>query len=433
MALLTGGSFKRINTQDIKTRRTSLNQLVDIIQEDISGSSTRRAYQVFVTGGVGPGVTSSLFQTVYDQDFTLQTANPLFDITVGLYESGSSVDSCKTNTDTAGKLLFTSQSLMMREKVDIYRQHAAVLLGDASDTFFAPFNDTTVANRIDDALFLDFKRLFTRDGIKRETFAIKMYRSASDSGKGFEGTGASGITATNGETIAGNRGFGRANVYRTSEEGSPAIFSDINSSTTQNSSFGGQVGNIVNTAVSDEVVGLIFYDRGQVVLDMAKVFSGSQHISGAIPAMATAGGNTEAGFELIGSHHTGNPAASFIPDFVCSASIDTIVDHIATTRFSSGSLTAATFQNQTNINSTLIFCRATADEFNYSSNPSYTDAFNKLVVIDSGQEDTQRSFTFATTVGLHDQFGNLLAVAKLSRPIEKNDEKDLTFRIRLDF
>jgi hypothetical protein len=92
-----------------------------------------------------------------------------------------------------------------------------------------------------------------------------------------------------------------------------------------------------------------------------------------------------------------------------------------------------TFQNQTNINSTLIFCRATADEFNYSSNPSFTDASNKMVVIDAGQEDTQRTFVFPTTVGLHDQFGNLLAVAKLSRPVEKNDEKDLTFRIRLDF
>jgi hypothetical protein len=27
----------------------------------------------------------------------------------------------------------------------------------------------------------------------------------------------------------------------------------------------------------------------------------------------------------------------------------------------------------------------------------------------------------------------LLAVAKMSRPIQKNDEKDLTFRVRLDF
>ena len=64
MAQLTGGSFKRISPEDIKVRRSALNQLVDVIQEDVSGSTTRRAYQVFVTGGVGPGVTSSLYQTV---------------------------------------------------------------------------------------------------------------------------------------------------------------------------------------------------------------------------------------------------------------------------------------------------------------------------------------------------------------------------------
>ena len=54
-------------------------------------------------------------------------------------------------------------------------------------------------------------------------------------------------------------------------------------------------------------------------------------------------------------------------------------------------------------------------------------------MVDSGQEDTQRTFSFITTVGLHDEFGNLLAVAKLSRPIEKQDERDLTLRLRLDF
>ena len=84
-------TFKEISATDVKTSRSVLNQLVDVIQEDISGSATRRSYQVFVTGGIGPGVTSSLYQTVYDQDFSLQTANSLFDMTVGLYASGSTV------------------------------------------------------------------------------------------------------------------------------------------------------------------------------------------------------------------------------------------------------------------------------------------------------------------------------------------------------
>ena len=77
-------SFKDFNADTKKTVQSNLNQVIDIIQEDISGSATRRKYQTFVTGGVGPGVTSSLYQTIYDQDFTLQTANPVLDMTVGL-------------------------------------------------------------------------------------------------------------------------------------------------------------------------------------------------------------------------------------------------------------------------------------------------------------------------------------------------------------
>ena len=42
MARLTGGSFKRISPEDVKVRQSTLNQLVDVIQEDVSGSATRR-------------------------------------------------------------------------------------------------------------------------------------------------------------------------------------------------------------------------------------------------------------------------------------------------------------------------------------------------------------------------------------------------------
>jgi hypothetical protein len=425
MAKVVGGSFKRISPEDIKVTTSVLNQLVDVVQEDVSGSSTRRAYQVFVTGGVGPGVTSSLFQTVYDQDFTLQTANPIFDMTVGLYVSGNTVQNAKTGEDTAGKLLFPSQSLMMREKVDIYRQYAANLLGDADTAFYSPFSisatpGTTTTNRINEAVFLSFKRLFSRDGIKRETFATRIYRSGSSATQDEDGALSTS---------------GQSNINRTSISGS-AIFTDIGASTSQTKTFGGNVGNIKNAANTSETVGLIFYDAGTVVLDAAKIFSGSQKMSGTIDSMATQttvnGATIPAGKTLMGSI-AGNPSAKFIPDFFVSGSIDDIVDHIASTRFQSGTLTAATFQNNTNINSTLVFCRATADEFNYSTNPTFVDASGRIRVIDSGQDDNQRTFTMPTTVGLHDEFGNLLAVAKISRPIEKNDEKDITMRIRLDF
>ena len=122
-----------------------------------------------------------------------------------------------------------------------------------------------------------------------------------------------------------------------------------------------------------------------------------------------------------------------VPDFMVSGSIDEILNHVAETRFSSGSNTFLTFQNNTKINSTLVFCRATADEFNYSSNPTYTDSEGRVLVIDESQQGQEKSFSFVTTVGLYDANEELLATAKLSRPVEKNDEKDLTFRVRLDF
>lgn len=430
MPTITGGSLKALTTDDIRVRTSVLNQLVDVIQEDVSGSSTRRAYQVFVTGGVGTGVTSSLFQTVYDQDFTLQTANPMFDMTVGLYVSGGTVTGSATSQDSAGKLLFPSQSLMMREKINIYRQYAATLLGSADSAFYAPFQSVAPANaatistnRIDNALFMSFKRLFVRDGIKRETFAIRMYQSAS--------------SAEWKEDKALNQAYGQANLFKTSVSGS-AIFTDIGASLNQKLAFGGNVGSIVNASNTSQVVGLLFYDAGTAVFDMAQIFSGTQKMSGTIDAMATAatilGQSVSSGKTIMGTSGSGgNQQAKFIPDFLVSASIDDIVDHVASARFQSGTLTAMTFQNNTNINSTIVFCRASADEFNYSTNPTFIDSNNRIKVIDTNQENFQRTFTMPTTVGLHDQFGNLLAVAKMSRPIEKNDEKDITVRVRLDF
>ena len=141
-----------------------------------------------------------------------------------------------------------------------------------------------------------------------------------------------------------------------------------------------------------------------------------------------------AGRTVIGdSHH--NPNAKFIPDFITSASIDDIVNHFTETRFGSGSNTVMTFQNKTIINSTLVFCRATADEFNYSSNPTYVDPNGKIRVIDTAIQDgnDEKGFSFITSIGLYDAANQLLGIAKLSRPVEKNDEKDITFRVRLDF
>jgi hypothetical protein len=526
-------TFKEISAADIKTSRSALNQLVDIIQEDISGSDTRREFQVFVTGGIGQGVTSSLFQTVYDQDHTLQSANAVLDMTVGLYFSGSTVQDTLISEDASGKLLFPSESMMMREKVDIYKQFASTLMGDADAYFTTPFGSDDETDRVDNAFFVCFKRLFARDKIKRETFAMRFYQSASLAGNSYRCWREQDLIDrdlipvgnpeleldVDSEHIIDPPPYWADGVtpnLNITSTGSVAIFTDIGAATSKRTTFGGEVADIVDSSDTSTKVGLLFYDAGVAVFNVNRVIDADQAVMGVIDGMSAESvtsitchsawlshdsdepdgnaidaddivetptarpygddtrtydvnvqnGQVGIGYGWLGhpvtgtlseysnaaldsnddddvnpgymdgtgdDYGSGNPYARFVPDFLVSGSIDNIVDHFATCRFQSGSLTAITFQNVTTINSTLIFCRATADEFNYSANPTYVDEENRIVVIDEGQEDTQRSFTFPTTVGMYDANDNLLAVAKLSRPIEKNDEKDITIRVRLDF
>jgi hypothetical protein len=183
-------------------------------------------------------------------------------------------------------------------------------------------------------------------------------------------------------------------------------------------------------------VGTIFYNHGIVVLDMKSIMSGSQHVSGVIGGMRTGAYRDAVSGQVIIGNSVGageNPKAKFIPDLMVSASIDEIVDHITSCRFGSDNSVVMTFQNETVINSTLYFCRAAPDEFNYSSNPTYVNSAGRIRVIDVGQENTQSPFTFVTTITLHNAKDEPMAVAKLSRPVEKNPEKDITFRVRLDF
>ena len=152
-------TFKELSAASIGSSTTTLSQLVDVVGSDISGSANRKTYEVFVTGGVGPGVTSSIFQTVYDQDYTLVTANAIMDMTVAIFSGSDTVLSSTLGPDAFGKLLFPSTSLMMREKINNYRQYAQLCLGDADSQFVAPFGSTSTTDSIDEAIIIGFKRL----------------------------------------------------------------------------------------------------------------------------------------------------------------------------------------------------------------------------------------------------------------------------------
>jgi hypothetical protein len=87
------------------------------------------------------------------------------------------------------------------------------------------------------------------------------------------------------------------------------------------------------------------------------------------------------------------------------------------------------YNNTTELNSTIYFCRASSNEFNYSSNPTYLSG--SQVVVKNTRTDTPVSY--ATTVGLYSSDNVLLAVAKLSEPLKKDPTNELTLRVRLDY
>lgn len=87
--------------------------------------------------------------------------------------------------------------------------------------------------------------------------------------------------------------------------------------------------------------------------------------------------------------------------------------------------------NQTNLQSTIYFCRAYNNEFNYSSNPTFVDADRKIRVTSGSNVLTTR--TYVTTIGFYDENDNLMCVGKTNKPVPKSPESEAIFKVRLDY
>jgi hypothetical protein len=86
-------------------------------------------------------------------------------------------------------------------------------------------------------------------------------------------------------------------------------------------------------------------------------------------------------------------------------------------------------QSQETVSSRFFFTRVYNGDYNYTTNPSIIDDQGNLLystLIDNPQ-------TYITTVGLYNDNSELLAVAKLSKPVVKDFTKELLLRVKLDY
>ena len=96
----------------------------------------------------------------------------------------------------------------------------------------------------------------------------------------------------------------------------------------------------------------------------------------------------------------------------------------------SGSGGSFTLRSEETLTSDFVFVRARNSEFNYTENPSYisgsTGELIYPILVDSPQ-------TYISSVGLYNDNNECVAVAKLSKPLQKDFTKELLLRVKLDF
>lgn len=136
----------------------------------------------------------------------------------------------------------------------------------------------------------------------------------------------------------------------------------------------------------------------------------------------------------------------FLPDigtiilnpYAISQSIHVEADRTVTTNgtnnrtlYNSISL-GANFQlnSEETITSDYVFVRSRNSEFNYSENPSFISGSTGEVIYNQFINNPQ---VYVTTIGMYNDANELMAVAKLSRPLLKDFTKESLVRVKLDF
>ena len=335
----------------------------------ITGTIISGTYGTFPSESNIKYFSSDDFILVTDYPYASSSANNLFTLTAG---QASGTTSEVANTQLA-------------KKNNIYRLYAQQFVGYDVDQNFVPFNASGVLNpantwdpdKMSDLVFLDFDRVIVKDGIQKGSFQITMG------------------TASYANPMASTKIFSDAYV----NSSDPATYRS-------NSPMGDyaflQEGTQSASVPTETTHGFIFYDAGLIVLAANTQTFGTELTSGSSFATTTA--QTPNAAMLSGS----------INDFV-----NGVRAHIQNIEFN----------NNIELNSTYYFCRANHGEFNYSSNPSYTSG--SRMVVKNVASDPARAYI--TSVGLYDDENQLLAVAKLSTPLEKNPEQEITLKVRLDY
>ena len=80
---------------------------------------------------------------------------------------------------------------------------------------------------------------------------------------------------------------------------------------------------------------------------------------------------------------------------------------------------------------TFLGVTAEADEFNYSTNPSYLKSDGSIKVLSGSSDLSPR--TYITTIAFANKNDEILAIGKLQKPTRKDFKTKISITVRLDY
>jgi len=376
-------TFKTFLNNDITSTKTLLHEAIPITGTIISGT-----YGTFPNDTNIKNYAHGIFQSVYDYPYLSSSANHIFDISVG-YSTGS--------LSLSGAAV-TANGLQIDKKVNIYKQMSAILQGHNAKGDILRFDrdgnvaDTSDDPKLDNVFFINFARLLGKDEIKKGSFTLKL------------GTGTT-LTAPFAGTLLTIQDTTASNDYRVnSPAGEYGILHPVSGK--------------ASTLTASVGCGLIFYQAGIAVLS-GSVFTGvpkgnmSSSDVGILSMSVSMSGDNSYNTWLTGG----------FPAVLSGSAISGACNEIRRRIYD------ISFNNTTELNSTIHFCRINHNDYNYSANPTYLSA-SKIVVKNNTLD---APVSYLTSVGLYSADNELLAVAKLSEPLKKDPTNEMTIRVRLDY
>ena len=266
----------------------------------------------------------------------------------------------------------------------VYNQFRNILLEDTEESTKFGFGDNTFADRM---YFITMNRARYKQGVNAGNWELHLSSSNTSHPYGKNGEALKLIddsSVSNGNTVNGHL------VYNIISGSDTTLFTDAND--------------------NYHYWGLFYPELGIFALNGDRIISGSG-----------AAGDSTYGLQL----NTGGSTATLNGT---TTDGDDAMNQKLFESIDSGSYFA--LRAEEDVTSTHFFVRARNREYNYSTNPTYQTGSNGQLRHTSFIQNPQ---SYITTVGLYNNDNELLAIAKLSKPLLKNFERETTIRVKLDY